>query len=59
MIADANGNRWLTHPERNGVTPPADFHTVDNYRKHAQEVTGGIKLPAVIYKGQTIPARNL
>ena len=59
MIEDGKGNRWLTHPEPKGVTPPADAKTICDYRDHAKMTTGGTALPPVNYKGQTIPARHL
>lgn len=55
---DRNGNLWHTHPEPKGVTDPASFHDKEHYRKQCEALTGGRFIPAVMYKGEIIPAHE-
>lgn len=39
--------------------PKAKPEVIDKYREQMKTMFGNSKLPAVVYKGETIPAREL
>lgn len=57
MIQGLNGQRWLTHPGERGVTPPCGDKERLHYRDQCKALTGGTRLPTVLYKGTVIEER--
>lgn len=56
-MAWINNKFWLTGPDTS--VPPEMGEHLESARKHMRDMFGDTSLPAIIYKGEPIPARTL